>query len=138
MEPVCRSSEVAGIAADPHHAILLDDDPAVLAVLLEALTGCGLSVNSVSTAGAAFEAMLNVPVPSILITDIDLGDGPDGIEVAQHARNLWPKMPIFVLSGRHGCDTSFEARLGARFFSKPVRIAVLLAALAEAVELPTA
>jgi len=120
-------------ASPVRRAIILDDDPAVLAILAETLVGAGLAVCAVGSADAAFVAMGGLPAPSILITDIDLGAGPNGIAVAERARAQWPAMPIFIVSGGQIGDVSLESRLQARFFPKPIRMVAFLAALTDAV-----
>ena len=117
------------LAAAPR-AIILDDDPQVLAVLSEALTMAGYAVSAVNSAEAAFAAMQVFPAPAILTTDIDLGNGPSGIAVAAHARKRWPNMPIFVISGNQDSDITVEAQLNLRFLAKPLRVTALLSALA--------
>ncbi len=115
----------------PPRVILLDDDPVILEILTEALRGLGLAVSPVSNADDALHAMGEPPTPSILITDIDLGPGPDGFAVAEHARIRWPDMPIFVISGHYSGDPILDSTLRLRVLTKPLRIAALLSAVSD-------
>ena len=119
----------------PPRIIVLDDDRLVLDILAEALAVTGAIITPVTTADAALDAMGEPPVPSILVTDIDLGPGPDGFAVAEHARIRWPEMPIFIISGHYVGDPSYEAALRATFFRKPLRLTPFVAAITAA--LPT-
>lgn len=117
--------------APPPRVILLDDDPTILEILTEALRGLGLAVSPVSTADDALMSMGEAPTPSVLITDVDLGPGPDGFAVAEHARIRWPDMPIFVMSGHDHGESTLESALRLRVVAKPLRIAALLTAVAD-------
>ncbi|WP_374297220.1 response regulator [Sphingomonas sp.] len=112
-------------------AIVLDDDPQVRAILGEAMAMAGFSVSTADCAAAAFAAMQALPPPTVLTTDIDLGEGPSGMAVAAHARELWPNLLIFVISGNQSSDLALESRLGLHFLAKPVRIAAFLCTLAD-------
>ena len=116
----------------PPRIILLDDDRTVLDILVEALSVTGATITPVTTADAALDAMGEPPVPSILVTDIDLGPGPDGFAVAEHARIRWPHIPIFIISGHYVGDPSYEAALGATFFRKPLRLTPFITAITAA------
>jgi len=116
----------------PPRIIVLDDDRLVLEILCEALSVTGAIVTPVTTADAALDAMGEPPRPSMLITDIDLGPGPDGFAVAEHARIRWPNMPIFLISGHYNGNAKLEASLRATFFPKPLRLRPFIAAVSAA------
>jgi DNA-binding NtrC family response regulator len=63
-----------------------------------------------------------------LITDIELGDGPNGLVLARLAARLRPGLPIVVVSGgvRPSAD---DLPPGAVFIPKPYRIDDIVAAL---------
>ena len=54
----------------------------------------------------------------ILFTDIDLGGGMDGAELAQLAREMRPQLPIVYTSGRRLPD-QVAVVPGAAFLPKP-------------------
>ena len=131
MEQANYAAHFVGKTARPLRAIVLDDNPMVLAVLAEALRGIGLTVSAVDNANDALHEMGEPPTPALLITDIDLGPGPDGFDVAEHARIRWPNLPIFIVSGSYNGDPELDTALSLRSFRKPIRIATLLQAIAE-------
>ncbi|WP_246849442.1 response regulator [Rubellimicrobium arenae] len=86
---------------DPIILLLLVEDEALIRLLLEetltdegfglVLAKDGHQAMAALTAGAArFRA---------LVTDIDLGAGPDGWAVARHARGLVPELSVVYMSG---------------------------------------
>ncbi|MEY9783148.1 CheY-like chemotaxis protein [Sinorhizobium fredii] len=81
--------------------ILLAEDEALLRLdFKQALTEVGFDVVAVSTGGEAI-ARLNAEDSSIrgLITDIRFHESPDGWDVARHAREIDPEMPVVYVSG---------------------------------------
>ena len=53
-----------------------------------------------------------------MFTDIDLGDGLDGAQLARIARELRPKLPIIYASGRRSMG-EFRTVPGSTFLPKP-------------------
>ena len=81
--------------------VLLVENDELLAVLFElALCEAGYVV---ARARSGLEAMskLAAEAPSVdlLITDIGLGEGPDGWQVARRARARSPGMPVIYMTG---------------------------------------
>jgi CheY-like chemotaxis protein len=67
--------------------------------------------------------------PCVVVTDINLGAGMDGLALGRAAHAKFPELPIVYISGRYG-----EIRgLGPfeRFLPKPFPASVLLRAIAE-------
>lgn len=79
-------------------ALLVDDDPFTRVVLSAALRELG--IETVATAGSATEAMelLAAGKFELAVLDLDLGEGPTGIDLAHGLRRLAPKIAIVVLS----------------------------------------
>jgi len=65
-----------------------------------------------------------------LVTDIRLGNGPSGWDVARHGRQLNPNLPIVYVSGDSGVDWPVEGVPKSIFIQKPYAEAQVLAALA--------
>jgi CheY-like chemotaxis protein len=75
--------------------LLVEDEPLVLMVGQDALEAGGYEVISVAAATEALE-LLDARVSDLagLITDIRLGSGANGWEVARHARELKGDLPV--------------------------------------------
>lgn len=95
-------------------ALLVDDDPFTRTVLSAVLRELGARlVTSVGTSVAAMQAM-NEEMYDVAILDLDLGEGPTGIDVAHGLRRIHPQVAIIILS------TYAEPRLlGRRQVSLP-------------------
>lgn len=75
-------------------------------LVADLLTGAGFEVTAVASAADALDA-LDAGDPDALVTDVELGTRPDGVELALIARRLAPHLGIVFL-------TSFpRAALGA-------------------------
>ncbi|HEY3696982.1 hypothetical protein [Phenylobacterium sp.] len=60
----------------------------------------GLNTVSVYCASAAFEVINRHERLSALVTDIDLGPGVDGFDVARHARAGYPDLSVVYIQRR--------------------------------------
>jgi two-component system nitrate/nitrite response regulator NarL len=78
--------------------LLIDDDPFARTVLTATITALGHEV--VGTAATAPEALAKAQLlqPDIAVVDLDLGEGPTGIDVARGLRKMLPSIAILMLS----------------------------------------
>ena len=104
--------------------LLVEDESLVREMLAECLADAGLRVAEAPNAEAALEAVgaageAGLP-PRVLVTDVDLGRGMDGLALAAEARRRWPDLGVVVMTGRpanldgRGPDPR-EVRLGKPF-----------------------
>jgi CheY-like chemotaxis protein len=108
--------------------LLVEDDELILETLGDALNHAGLDTVRRSNAEAALEVM-GKECPQVVVTDINLGGGMDGLAFGRAAHERFPNLPIVYISGRYG-----EIRgLGPfeRFLPKPFPASMLLRAIAE-------
>ena len=101
--------------------ILLVEDEALIAFVLEdAFAENGYSVIAVSNGYAAIEALEKMASRlTALVTDIRLGNGPDGWRVGQRARELKPNLPVLYMSGDCAADWPRLAVPDSRMLAKP-------------------
>lgn len=113
------------------HVFLVEDDRLVREVVSECLVSAGMCVTGVADAEAALERWRDDGSPDLLVTDIDLGAGLNGFELASCARNRWPDLPILFISGipRLPARGAFGPR--ERFLPKPFRGTALVTAIDE-------
>src|SRR5271166_515658 len=109
-------------AADPPsgpHALLVEDDFLIWLSLAESLTDHGIRVTEAGTATEALAALAANPGIAVLLTDIQLSDGPHGLELARAGRESRPDLPVIFMTGRP--DPVAEARASAIdvFITKP-------------------
>ncbi|MEO6718020.1 MAG: response regulator [Novosphingobium sp.] len=108
----------------------VEDEPLILMRIKSLLEDGGYTV---LTAAAGDQAMglLEQRHEEIcgLITDIKLGDGPSGWELAHHARELEPRISIVYMSGDSASDWPIEGVPKSVMLQKPFADAQLLTAI---------
>lgn len=83
--------------------VLLVEDDELLGVLFElALAEAGYLVARARNGTEAMATLAAAPPIDLLVTDIGLGDGPDGWQVARRARARAPDMPVIYMTGARG------------------------------------
>ena len=76
---------------------MVDDDPFTRSVLGPALTTRGWTVALCASASDAMSEVTQTPVEAALV-DLDLGPGPDGVDLAVALRRRIPLLPIVILT----------------------------------------
>jgi DNA-binding response OmpR family regulator len=98
--------------------LVLDDEHAILKLLSFYLAQQGWEVVAVSSATAAIEAFAAGRF-DMLLADVDLGDGMDGIEVARRLLEREPPLKVVIMSAIAGNAAKVrEANVGG-FLTKP-------------------
>jgi DNA-binding response OmpR family regulator len=110
--------------------LLVEDDPLIRMPLEDALNEAGFTV-VVATNGGQAIAELDAGAERFkaLVTDIRLGKGPDGWEVARHARLLIPAMPVVYCSGDSAAVWAANGVPNSVMIEKPFVMAQLNTAL---------
>lgn len=84
----------------PNCLLLVEDDPLVRMTVAMMLEEDGFGVVEAPDAIAALRLMregLDIPV---MVTDVDLGAGPSGMELADELRRLQPNVVVVFITGR--------------------------------------
>jgi len=110
--------------------LLVEDDDAVRLTLEEALHEGGFEVELANNGGEAL-AILETHKDKLrgLITDINLGPGPDGWEVARRGRELIPTLPVVYMSGAAGQEWTSRGVPHSTLVAKPFAPAQLITAI---------
>lgn len=106
--------------------LVVEDNPLLLLDLCDQLIDLGFDPISATSAGTG--ARLVDGSITALITDIELGTGPDGLALARLAAQARPGLPIVVVSGGVR-PIPAELPQGAVFIPKPYSIDAIIAAL---------
>jgi CheY-like chemotaxis protein len=80
--------------------LVLDDDPLVRMVLVDALRDEGMDVIAAAAESEALAVLRQPHPPRVFVTDLDLGTRRNGFVVAAIARMLFPEVPIVYITGR--------------------------------------
>ena len=109
--------------------VVLEDDDLVRDVLTDIIEAEGFAVLPATNAADALARIASSAGCSLLLTDIDLGPGPNGFEAARTAQEQHPGLPVIYLTGRpsHGNNRQFGPK--ERFLRKPVRTSELVDAM---------
>lgn len=112
--------------------LFVEDDFIANIVTCEFLRDSGFNVISVYCADAAFEVVDKHERLSALVTDIDLGAGADGFDVARYARSADPAVPVVYVSGTAWRRQATEGVEESQFISKPFHPRQIVEALTRA------
>ena len=78
----------------------VEDEDLVCEMLRDDLAEAGLTVVPAPSAEAGLAcAEREAQPPAVLVTDVDLGHGMDGIALAEEAQRRWPDVSVIVMTG---------------------------------------
>lgn len=105
--------------------LFVEDDVVIRDVVVEYLREHGFEVVEAATAEDAMHRLHDAPMPSLVVTDIDLGTGCSGLELADWLHARWPDLNVVFASGR--LDQLEDRPLDARetCLGKPFRLSAL-------------
>ena len=112
--------------------LLIEDDHHVRANLAELLSVHGIEVDGLTNAEDAIVLIGAGQIPDVLVTDINLGSGLNGVDLAEMAQAKHPDVGVVFISGdpydAHG------HRLGEHeyFLQKPFKVSDLANAIRNA------
>jgi DNA-binding NtrC family response regulator len=111
--------------------LLVEDDADTREVMALLLDAAGYEVLSARDAHSGMQLMDEKPQIDVIVTDVNIGHGPDGISMTEELRRRGSNAAVVVISGDP--EASSE-RLGptATFLPKPYDRKALLAAIADA------
>ncbi len=101
----------------------------------EFLRGAGFNISGVYCARAACELIDKHDHLSALVTDIDLGSGADGFDVAGRAQVAYPHLPVVFISGSKTARHRAESFENAEFIAKPLHPRQIVEALTRVIRL---
>lgn len=79
--------------------LVVEDDPAVRNIAVAFLRSSAYKVLAVPSAEDASQALRDTPEIALLFSDVMLGSGRNGKELAEEARQLRPELPVLLTSG---------------------------------------
>lgn len=84
----------------PRCLLLVEDDPLVRETIAAMLEDEGFEVIEAADAGAALDLVKDGLDAPLIVTDVDLGAGPSGADLADMLRRLRPEVRIIFITGR--------------------------------------
>jgi CheY-like chemotaxis protein len=108
--------------------MLVDDDDAVRGAVAETLREDGYKVVEATSGEGALRRLERISSPAVLVSDIGLGAGMSGLELADTVHHLWPSMGMLLVSGGDRPRTGQGVQ--EEFLAKPFSAAQLLGLVA--------
>ncbi|MEN1727987.1 MAG: NahK/ErcS family hybrid sensor histidine kinase/response regulator, partial [Pseudomonadota bacterium] len=120
-EPEQPDAPASEASASAGRALIIDNDPSMLASLSKLLRGWGFEVQEGSDANSALAAWQD-RVPELMILDYHLNAGRTGLDVIEALRAEGHVCPVIMISADHASDVRQAARqAGCEFLHKPIR-----------------
>ena len=110
--------------------LVVEDEALIRMGLVDCLEAGGYTVSDCKDGAAAIACIDASEELHGLATDIKLGKGPNGWEVAHHARKKYPNIAVVYITGDSVADWSVEGVPGSIILQKPFADAQMLTAIA--------
>ncbi|MGB5812253.1 MAG: sigma-54 dependent transcriptional regulator [Polyangiales bacterium] len=113
--------------------LFIDDDEETRQLVREGLRSRGYSIDVGANVSEAVELLAQHSY-TVLVSDLQLGEGRSGIDLAEHAALHHPEVAVIIVTGHGTVDSAVDA-LRARadnFISKPVHLDELARAIESA------
>jgi CheY-like chemotaxis protein len=117
--------------APAHTVLLVEDEASVRSTVRRQLETLGHTVLVADSASEAIPILESDRPPDVLLTDVVLGSGMNGIDLADAARAVRPRMPVIFMSG-FTAEPEARKRItdsGAPLLAKPATLLQLERAL---------
>jgi len=109
--------------------VVVEDEPLILEMVQEALEEAGFEVLSATSSRSAEEKIGAADEIVGLITDVRLGRGPDGWELARAVRTARPGLPVVYMTGDSAGEWSAHGVPRSLIVQKPFAVGQVVAAL---------
>lgn len=109
--------------------LLVEDEPLIRTALADALADGGYALKEADDGASAVEAIDGCEKLAGLITDIRLGAGATGWDVARHARHVFPKVAVVYMTGDSAADWTAEGVPNSVLLQKPFATAQVVTAV---------
>jgi PAS domain S-box-containing protein len=120
----------SAIASGRGTVLVVEDDPDVLEIALEAVQSFGFEVLAAENAAAALAILRREQTVDVLFTDIVMPPGMNGVELAYDACRLRPALRVLLASGYPREAFRDNRQDGMAFIAKPYTLSTLSERLA--------
>ncbi len=109
--------------------LVVEDDLLSNLEICESLRESGFEVLEVSGARSAYQVLEKSRPLQALVTDVNLGPGADGYEIARFARAAYPNLAVIYVSASSAHRKIKEGVARSEFIAKPYEARDVVAAL---------
>ena len=114
--------------------LLVEDDDEVAALVTEMLEQLGYEVTRAASAVAALGALSNERPIDLVLSDVMMPGGMNGVDLVREIRNRRRDLPVLLTSGYAEAAKESAAAEGVRVLPKPYRLDELAAALTTVIQ----
>lgn len=106
--------------------LLVESEPSVRTGVTVSLIKAGFAVIEAEDPEEAWTTLESRPEVGVLLADLDLNSGADGLDLARRAHDRWPSLGLVIMSGhvRHLHPADIPGN--GCFLPRPVPVDVLL------------
>ena len=106
--------------------LLVESEPSVCTGVTVSLIKAGFAVIEAEDPEEAWTTLESRPEVGVLLADLDLNSGADGLDLARRAHDRWPSLGLVIMSGhvRHLHPADIPGN--GCFLPRPVPVDVLL------------
>lgn len=116
-------------------ALIVDDEPLLRMSTAEQVLSLGYNIIEAGSGDEAVGILNSGLNLGLLITDVRMPGAVDGVALARHARNLFPALPVVIMSGFNSyADAEASLDGTAQYIIKPFSTSELRFAISSAVE----
>jgi DNA-binding NtrC family response regulator len=116
--------------------LVVEDDPSVYDLVETALADAGYKVLTAGSANKAIEHLAMNKAIKALVTDVELGPGPSGWDIATRARELHPEMAVIYMTGAAAGDWPSKGVPNSLIIQKPFAPAQVVTAVSQLLNAP--
>ena len=109
--------------------LLVEDEPIIRTSLAAALEDGGYRLIEADDAAQAMDVIEGDEQLSGIITDVQLGPGKNGWDIARHARHRFPNLAVVYMTGDSSADWGAEGVPNSTLLQKPFATAQMVTAV---------
>jgi DNA-binding NtrC family response regulator len=116
--------------------LVVEDDPLIHDLVEPALADAGYQVLTAASANKAIGHLEADTAIKALVTDVELGHGPNGWDIATRARELHPEMAVIYMTGAAASDWPSKGVPNSLIIQKPFAPAQIVTAVSQLLNAP--
>ncbi len=102
----------------PKVVLVVEDEPLIRMAAADMFEDAGFEALEAADASQAILLLESRHDIVLLFTDVDMPGSMDGIQLAEHVRDRWPPIGLFIVSGHRSLSEECLP-VGAAFLTKP-------------------
>src|SRR4051794_10137111 len=117
--------------------LVVEDEAFLREIITEGLTDEGFAVAEAPSAEQALALTETAGAPDVVVTDVELGHGMNGLALAEEVQRRWPETRVVIMTGNPEGVQAHTFGEQERYLTKPFGSARLVSAVRELMGRPT-